>query len=141
MAAPPLVRAPLVVTPAELFWLTVGLWIGGAYWFTSSTSFANPAITVARGLSDSFAGIAPQDVPPFIVAQLLGAGLAALVTRALFDPDPEPVRPSRLRAVEDHVRAEVHQQGTGGDRGFVERVDGCATRRPWRNLSLAATTS
>ena len=63
---------------------TVALYITAAYWFTSSTSFANPAITVARSLSDTFAGIAPHDVPPFIAAQLLGAGLAALLARWLF---------------------------------------------------------
>lgn len=63
----------------------VGLYITAAYWFTSSTSFANPAITVARSLSDTFAGIAPHDVPLFIVAQLIGAGCAALLARALFD--------------------------------------------------------
>jgi glycerol uptake facilitator-like aquaporin len=51
---------------------TVALYITAAYWFTSSTSFANPAITVARSLSDTFAGIAPHDVPLFIVAQLIG---------------------------------------------------------------------
>ena len=65
---------------------TVALYITAAYWFTSSTSFANPAITVARSLSDTFAGIAPQDVPLFILAQLLGAGVAAFVARLLFDP-------------------------------------------------------
>ena len=65
---------------------SVGLYIAAAYWFTSSTSFANPAITVARSLTDTFAGIAPHEVPPFIVAQLLGAGCAALVARGLFDP-------------------------------------------------------
>lgn len=70
----------------------VALYIGAAYWFTSSTSFANPAITVARSLSDSFAGIAPADVPMFIAAQLAGAGLAALVARLLFDA--EPILPS-----------------------------------------------
>ena len=64
---------------------SVGLYISAAYWFTSSTSFANPAITVARSLSDSFAGIAPADVPMFIAAQLLGAVAAALVGRLLFD--------------------------------------------------------
>lgn len=63
----------------------VGLYITAAYWFTSSTSFANPAITIARSLSDTFAGIAPNDVPAFIVAQLIGAALAALVARQLFD--------------------------------------------------------
>lgn len=55
----------------------VGLYITAAYWFTASTSFANPAVTVARMLSDSFAGIAPASVPAFIIAQLLGAGLGA----------------------------------------------------------------
>jgi glycerol uptake facilitator-like aquaporin len=64
---------------------TVALYITAAYWFTSSTSFANPAITVARSLSDTFAGIAPYDVPLFIVAQLLGAALAALLASRLFD--------------------------------------------------------
>ena len=65
--------------------VSVALYITAAYWFTSSTSFANPAITVARSLSDSFAGIAPGDVPMFVVAQLFGAGIAAIVARALFD--------------------------------------------------------
>jgi glycerol uptake facilitator-like aquaporin len=54
----------------------VGAWIGGAYWFTSSTSFANPAVTVARMLSDSFAGIKPSSAPMFIAMQLVGALLA-----------------------------------------------------------------
>jgi len=56
----------------------VGAYIAGAYWFTSSTSFANPAVTLARSLSNTFAGIRPADVPGFIIAQLLGA-LAAMV--------------------------------------------------------------
>jgi glycerol uptake facilitator-like aquaporin len=64
----------------------VALYITAAYWFTSSTSFANPAITVARSLSDTFAGIAPRDVPYFIVAQLTGAACAALLAGWLF-PD------------------------------------------------------
>jgi glycerol uptake facilitator-like aquaporin len=63
----------------------VALYITAAYWFTSSTSFANPAITVARSVTNTFAGIAPHDVLPFIVAQLLGAGSAALVARWLFE--------------------------------------------------------
>ena len=62
----------------------VALYITAAYWFTSSTSFANPAITVARSLTNSFAGIAPHDVPVFIAAQLVGAAIAALVARWLF---------------------------------------------------------
>jgi glycerol uptake facilitator-like aquaporin len=64
---------------------SVALYITAAYWFTSSTSFANPAITVARSLSDTFAGIAPHDVPLFIAAQLIGAAAAAMVARSLFD--------------------------------------------------------
>jgi glycerol uptake facilitator-like aquaporin len=64
---------------------SVGLYITAAYWFTSSTSFANPAITVARSLTNTFAGIAPHDAPLFIVAQLLGAASAALLARWLFD--------------------------------------------------------
>ena len=63
---------------------SVALYITAAYWFTSSTSFANPSITVARSLSDTFAGIAPTDAPAFIAAQLLGAALGALLSRVLF---------------------------------------------------------
>ena len=63
----------------------VGLYMSAAYWFTSSTSFANPAITVARSLSDTFAGIAPSNVPHFIAAQLIGAAAGAIVARWLFD--------------------------------------------------------
>jgi len=65
---------------------SVALYIMAAYWFTSSTSFANPAITVARSLSDTFAGIAPGDAPMFILAQLLGAGVAAVTAKLLFPP-------------------------------------------------------
>jgi glycerol uptake facilitator-like aquaporin len=63
---------------------SVALYIVAAYWFTSSTSFANPAITVARSLSDSFAGIAPAHVPAFIAAQLVGATAGALAGGLLF---------------------------------------------------------
>jgi glycerol uptake facilitator-like aquaporin len=63
---------------------SVALYITAAYWFTSSTSFANPAITIARSLSDTFAGIAPHDVPMFIAAQLTGAAAAAMLARWLF---------------------------------------------------------
>jgi glycerol uptake facilitator-like aquaporin len=62
--------------PAAVPWC-VGLYITAAYWFTSSTSFANPAVTIARGFSDTFAGIRPVDVPAFIIAQLIGALAAA----------------------------------------------------------------
>jgi len=62
----------------------VGAYIGAAYWFTSSTSFANPAITVGRVFSDTFAGIAPASVLPFILAQLVGGGLAFALVRFLY---------------------------------------------------------
>jgi glycerol uptake facilitator-like aquaporin len=62
----------------------IAAWIGAAYWFTSSTSFANPAITIARALSNTFAGISPSHVPAFILAQLLGALAAIPVARLLF---------------------------------------------------------
>jgi glycerol uptake facilitator-like aquaporin len=64
-------------------WMVAG-WIGGAYWFTASTSFANPAITIGRSLSDTFAGIRSIDVPLFVVAQLLGAIAGLVVARVLF---------------------------------------------------------
>jgi glycerol uptake facilitator-like aquaporin len=59
----------------------VALWIGAAYWFTASTSFANPAITIGRSLSDTFAGIRPVDVPGFIAAQIVGALVGAQLLR------------------------------------------------------------
>ena len=62
----------------------VGAWIGGAYWFTSSTSFANPAVTIARTLSDTFAGIRPSSAPMFILMQLLGALIAFVLIRFLY---------------------------------------------------------
>jgi glycerol uptake facilitator-like aquaporin len=62
----------------------VACWIGAAYWFTASTSFANPAITVARSLTNTFSGIRPIDVPGFIVAQLVGALAAWVLARFLF---------------------------------------------------------
>ncbi len=67
----------VTLRPATLA-MSVGLYITAAYWFTSSTSFANPAVTIARGFSDSFAGIAPSDIPAFIAAQLIAAVLATL---------------------------------------------------------------
>ncbi|MDQ6927225.1 MAG: aquaporin family protein [Actinomycetota bacterium] len=70
----------------------VGAYIGAAYFFTSSTSFANPAVTIARTLSNTFAGIDATSVPAFVAAQLLGAGLALVTIRALY-PDIEKVAP------------------------------------------------
>jgi len=71
-------RAPAAVPYA------VGLYITSAYWFTASTSFANPAVTVARALSDTFAGIAPSGVPGFIAAQLAGMLAATGLARLLW---------------------------------------------------------
>jgi glycerol uptake facilitator-like aquaporin len=68
--------------------MLVGLYIAGAYWFTASTSFANPAVTVARMLSDSFAGIAPESAPGFIAAQILAMFAAARVLPWLFANRP-----------------------------------------------------
>ena len=68
---------------------TVAGWIGGAYWFTSSTSFANPAVTIARTLSDTFAGIDPSDAVGFVIAQLIACALGIVVIRWLFAP-PAP---------------------------------------------------
>ena len=68
--------------PKEAAW-RVAAWIGAAYWFTASTSFANPAITIARSLSDTFAGIAPTHVLAFIAAQLTGALLGLLLAKVL----------------------------------------------------------
>ena len=62
----------------------VGAYIGAAYWFTSSTSFANPAVTIARVFTNTFAGIAPSSAPPFIVAQLVAGLLAVLLVRTLY---------------------------------------------------------
>ncbi|MGI8725092.1 MAG: aquaporin [Methyloceanibacter sp.] len=73
----------------------VGLYITSAYWFTSSTSFANPAVSIARSISDTFAGIAPRDVPIFIVAEFAGALAAAYVFGWLFTA--EEVRTRRRR--------------------------------------------
>lgn len=67
-------------------WL-VAAWIGAAYWFTASTSFANPAITIARALSDTFAGIRPMDVPAFAAAQTLGALAALAAASMLYRPE------------------------------------------------------
>jgi glycerol uptake facilitator-like aquaporin len=69
--------------PKNIPWM-VAAWIGAAYWFTSSTSFANPAITVARSLTDTFSGIRPIDVAPFIAAQIAGALIAVPPARALY---------------------------------------------------------
>ena len=68
---------------ADMVAVIVGLYIASAYWFTASTSFANPAVAIARALTNTFAGIRPGDVPAFVASQLAGAVLALLVARCL----------------------------------------------------------
>ena len=95
---------------AALSAATVGAYIAAAYWFTSSTSFANPAVTVARAFTDTFAGIAPASIAGFALAQAVGTAIAAVGTRLLY-PDPSasaavvvaphtdrPAAPARLTA-------------------------------------------
>ena len=72
----------------------VGAWIGGAYWFTSSTSFANPAVTIARTLSDTFAGIKPSSAPMFIAMQFVGLALAVGLIRFLHPVDHSLASPA-----------------------------------------------
>ncbi|HTP77812.1 MAG TPA: MIP/aquaporin family protein [Rhizomicrobium sp.] len=73
---------------ARVVAVAVGLYIMAAYWFTSSTSFANPAVTLARALTPTFAGIRPLDVPPFVAVQCVAAVAAALAARWLFAQSP-----------------------------------------------------
>ena len=80
----------------------VGAYIGAAYWFTSSTSFANPAITVGRMFSDTFAGIAPASVPSFVVAQLVGGLVAIAAIRTLY-PDVTPAEAADVVVPHDGV--------------------------------------
>jgi glycerol uptake facilitator-like aquaporin len=87
-------------------WMVAG-WIGAAYWFTASTSFANPAITIARSLSDTFAGIRPQDAPAFILSQLVGAMVAYFVARRLFSLQGPR---NRLRNNDARTKGALHAQ-------------------------------
>jgi glycerol uptake facilitator-like aquaporin len=90
-------------------WL-VAAWIGAAYWFTASTSFANPAITIARSLTNTFAGISPADVPGFIVGETLGSLLAVLIASKIFSDAREHLvgghtrENATSRTVEDHSK-------------------------------------
>ena len=79
----------------------VGAYITAAYWFTASTSFANPAVTLARAASNTFAGIRPMDAPAFVVAQLLGAAAATVLFRWLV-----PALPHAAVRVMDRVEDE-----------------------------------
>ena len=75
----------------------VPVWIGAAYFFTASTSFANPAVTLARAASDTYAGIAPGSVPGFVLAQLLGAGAGAFLAAAVFPAARTEASPTRTQ--------------------------------------------
>ncbi|MEU6785765.1 aquaporin [Nonomuraea angiospora] len=89
---------------AALAPVAVGGYIGAAYWFTSSTSFANPAVTLGRALTDTFAGIAPASVPAFIAAQLAGATLGGLLLVVLYPNSPQPVPGPAYQAAADQPR-------------------------------------
>jgi len=84
----------------------VGAYIGAAYWFTSSTSFANPAISVGRMFSNTFAGIAPASVPGFVLAQLAGGLVALGVIRTLY-PDVTPADAAEVVVPHDGLRSEA----------------------------------
>ena len=91
--------------PQDAAWMVAG-WIGAAYWFTASTSFANPAITIARSLSDTFAGIRPADVPAFIAAQVAGALIALGVGQMLFaTTSPVSAKPDLPESINHEVRS------------------------------------
>ena len=83
----------------------VAAWIGAAYWFTASTSFANPAITIARSLTNTFAGIRPADVPPFIGAQFIGALVACAVAWGLF-----PVKKAPQATSDANVQSKLQER-------------------------------
>jgi glycerol uptake facilitator-like aquaporin len=101
----------------------VGAYIGAAYFFTSSTSFANPAITIGRMFSDTFAGIAPSSAPAFIAAQIAGGALAVVVIRALY--------PRLTPADAAEVIVPHHRQDLAGQAGLAAS-DGAAASHPPR---------
>ena len=84
------ILAGLRFRPNAIPWL-VGLYITAAYWFTASTSFANPAVAIARSFSNTFAGIRPIDLPGFIAAEVMGALIAMMLARWLL-AEPKPAR-------------------------------------------------
>lgn len=81
----------------------VAAWIGAAYWFTASTSFANPAITIARSLTNTFSGIRPADMPAFILAQFAGALAGLAVARVLFPAAKAPIVQSAAQETAAHA--------------------------------------
>jgi hypothetical protein len=93
--------------------VAVALVITAAYWFTASTSFANPAVTIARALSNTFTGIMPGDVPAFILAQLLGAGLAVITAERVFGWVRLPDEAATLAPAEHDERSQRKSMGEG----------------------------
>jgi glycerol uptake facilitator-like aquaporin len=105
----PILLSEVVATAGLLFVITalartgriqhvawaVGAWIGAAYWFTASTSFANPAVTIGRALTSSYAGIAPASVPAFIAAQLIGGAIGTVLAVTIY-----PIRGGHVRTEE-----------------------------------------
>jgi arsenate reductase len=89
----------------------VGAYIGAAYFFTSSTSFANPAITIGRMFSDTFAGIAPSSVPSFVLAQALGGALAFVTVRCLYRGTASEEVPSAT--LPDHQESVIREPDGG----------------------------
>jgi Major intrinsic protein len=108
----------------------VGAYIGAAYWFTSSTSFANPAITIGRMFSDTFAGIAPSSVPSFIAAQIVGGVLAFGVIKALY-PDITPAEAADVIIPHDQVqtRPASARAAHDGTSPFADQPSGPAQPR------------
>ena len=80
----------------------VGAYIGAAYWFTASTSFANPAVTIARAMTNTFAGIQPPDVSAFLISQALGAGAAVAIFSRLL-PESQTARSEQRAAISEHA--------------------------------------
>jgi glycerol uptake facilitator-like aquaporin len=94
---------------SEVVPFAVGAYITAAYWFTSSTSFANPAVTLARAASDTFAGVRPVDAPGFIVAQLLGAAAATVLFRWLVPTLPQDAPADVVPRAESCEREEIYR--------------------------------
>jgi glycerol uptake facilitator-like aquaporin len=107
----------------------VGAYIGAAYFFTSSTSFANPAITVGRMFSDTFAGIAPSSAPSFIVAQVIGGALAVVVIRALY-PRLTPEQAADIVVPHLHGQARQPDPDPASDAGSPPAGQTLGQRQP-----------
>ncbi|UQX02056.1 aquaporin [Streptomyces sp. RerS4] len=109
---------------SKLIPAAVAAYIGAAIWFTSSSSFANPAGTVGRAFSDSFTGIAPQSLPGFVAAQLLGGALGLVLTAALYGREPQ------VRAGRGAARTGSREAGAGADGAAGAPEGGAAESGP-----------